>query len=196
LHPFGSSLWFRNHTETNKLAPRYIEGKLIGYVPGTINYTVLDNNGRITQSRDIVFDKSPPIPPNVDEGENITATDKDTSTTETEIIVLKPTKDEDPPTPVEAPLLSSPIAAPRRLMPDSEMIFYGVLDILAKPVFCFYHLFAMSKLDLTALQLQSGKFSSSAVGTGVSEKSRRFLDAENHAATSGVPPSDTTVVPS
>ena len=40
------------------------------------------------------------------------------------------------------------------------MVFYGILDVLAKPVFCFIHLFLMSSLDLNALQLQSGKFSS------------------------------------
>lgn len=46
--------------------------------------------------------------------------------------------------------------------PDSEMIFYGILDVLAKPVFIFFHLFQLAKLDLTALQLSSGKFSSTA----------------------------------
>ena len=49
------------------------------------------------------------------------------------------------------------------ISPDSEMVFYGVLDVLAKPVFCFIHLFMLSKLDLTMLQLHSGKFSSSAL---------------------------------
>jgi len=45
---------------------------------------------------------------------------------------------------------------------DSEMIFYGILDVLAKPVFCFFHLFMLSRLDLTLLQLSSGKFTASA----------------------------------
>lgn len=48
------------------------------------------------------------------------------------------------------------------IWPDAEMVFYGVLDVIAKPVYIFFHLFSLSKLDLTALQLQSGKFSSSA----------------------------------
>jgi len=48
------------------------------------------------------------------------------------------------------------------IYPDSEMIFYGVLDVLAKPVFIIYHLFSLSKLDLSALRLQSGKFTDSA----------------------------------
>lgn len=42
---------------------------------------------------------------------------------------------------------------------DSEMVAYGVLDFLAKPVFLFVHLFLLSKEDLSALQLSSGKFS-------------------------------------
>jgi hypothetical protein len=50
--------------------------------------------------------------------------------------------------------------------PDGEMIFYGVLDVLAKPVFILWHLFSLSKLDLTALQLSSGKFTSSATTVG------------------------------
>ena len=65
-----------------------------------------------------------------------------------------------------------------RITPDSEMIFYGILDVLAKPVFIIYHLFSLSKLDLTALQLQSGKFSSTA--TAVNN-----YDREKHAAAVG-----------
>ncbi|KAK1926706.1 hypothetical protein DB88DRAFT_178032 [Papiliotrema laurentii] len=49
------------------------------------------------------------------------------------------------------------------ISPDSEMIFYGILDLLAKPVYTILHLFMLSRLDLTALQLSSGKFTTSAV---------------------------------
>jgi len=45
---------------------------------------------------------------------------------------------------------------------DGEMIFYGILDILAKPVFTYTHVFLLSRLDYTALQLQSGKLSEGA----------------------------------
>jgi len=67
------------------------------------------------------------------------------------------------------------------ISPDSEMVFYGILDILAKPVFCFIHLFLLSRLDLTALQLHSGKFSASAVGSAPydSEKHSRHHVVEN-----------------
>ncbi|OCF33932.1 hypothetical protein I317_07818 [Kwoniella heveanensis CBS 569] len=58
------------------------------------------------------------------------------------------------------------------ISPDSEMVFYGVLDVLAKPVFTFIHLWKLSSLDLTLLQLSSGKFTTSA---GV-------YDREKHAA--------------
>jgi len=49
-----------------------------------------------------------------------------------------------------------------RITPTSEMIFYGILDILAKPVFTAVHLYMISRLDYTKLQLQSGKFSEGA----------------------------------
>ncbi|WWC99818.1 hypothetical protein V866_006726 [Kwoniella sp. B9012] len=58
------------------------------------------------------------------------------------------------------------------ITPDSEMIFYGILDVLAKPVFTIYHLYRLSRLDLSLLQLSSGKFSTSG---GV-------FDREKHAA--------------
>jgi hypothetical protein len=48
------------------------------------------------------------------------------------------------------------------IYPDSEMIFYGVLDILAKPVFLIIHLVSLRNCDLTRLQLQSGKYTTSA----------------------------------
>ncbi|POY70812.1 hypothetical protein BMF94_6224 [Rhodotorula taiwanensis] len=44
----------------------------------------------------------------------------------------------------------------------SEMVFYGVLDVLAKPVFSFIHVFAISKLDYARLGLSSGKVSDGA----------------------------------
>ncbi|CDZ98620.1 Rhodopsin, retinal binding site [Phaffia rhodozyma] len=42
---------------------------------------------------------------------------------------------------------------------DSEMVFYGILDVLAKPVFCLFHLYQLRSEDLTVLHLQSGKVS-------------------------------------
>lgn len=36
-------------------------------------------------------------------------------------------------------------------------MFYGVLDLLAKPVFAFVHLFSMRRIEYAALNLQSGK---------------------------------------
>lgn len=48
------------------------------------------------------------------------------------------------------------------ISPDGEMVFYGVLDLLAKPVFTAYHVFMISRLDYTKMQLQSGKFSEGA----------------------------------
>ncbi|SCZ90620.1 BZ3500_MvSof-1268-A1-R1_Chr9g10899 [Microbotryum saponariae] len=59
------------------------------------------------------------------------------------------------------------------ITPTSEMVFYGVLDVLAKPLkrssltppqpgFCFYHCIAMSKCDYNRLGFVSGKYSQAA----------------------------------
>ena len=45
------------------------------------------------------------------------------------------------------------------ISPDGEMVFYGVLDLLAKPVFALYHLFSLRKCNYSSLHLKSGKFS-------------------------------------
>ncbi|GAA6008704.1 hypothetical protein JCM11491_003405 [Sporobolomyces phaffii] len=41
--------------------------------------------------------------------------------------------------------------------PNSEAAFYGVLDVLAKPVYCFIHVLAIEKLDWSRLGWTSGK---------------------------------------
>ncbi|GAA5894929.1 opsin family protein [Sporobolomyces salmoneus] len=41
--------------------------------------------------------------------------------------------------------------------PNSEAAFYGVLDVLAKPVYCFVHVLAIEKLDWSRLGWTSGK---------------------------------------
>lgn len=61
-----------------------------------------------------------------------------------------------------------------RISPDSEMVFYGVLDVLAKPVFCLWHLWSVAKLDYTKLQLQSGKFSETATNVAAFDAEKRF----------------------
>lgn len=45
------------------------------------------------------------------------------------------------------------------ISPTGEMVFYGVLDLFAKPVFAIVHLYSMRKIDYTRLQLTSGKYS-------------------------------------
>ncbi|SPO25368.1 related to YRO2 - putative plasma membrane protein, transcriptionally regulated by Haa1p [Ustilago trichophora] len=45
------------------------------------------------------------------------------------------------------------------ISPDGEMVFYGVLDLLAKPVFALFHLFSLRRCNYSSLHLKSGKFS-------------------------------------
>jgi hypothetical protein len=53
------------------------------------------------------------------------------------------------------------------ISPLKEMIFYGILDVLAKPVFCFYHAYALRNIPYERFLLNSGKASTGfAAGTG------------------------------
>ena len=44
------------------------------------------------------------------------------------------------------------------ISPTSEMIWYGILDILAGPLFLFFYLFAIRNVDYSAFGLRSGKY--------------------------------------
>ncbi|BGO98299.1 Protein MRH1 [Rhodotorula toruloides] len=56
------------------------------------------------------------------------------------------------------------------ITPTSEMIAYGVLDLLAKPVFSIVHLMGLSKLDYARLGMSSSKVSDGAHQTLLNEK--------------------------
>jgi hypothetical protein len=64
------------------------------------------------------------------------------------------------------------------ISPLKEMIFYGILDVLAKPVFCFYHAYALRGIPYERFMLNSGKASmgygaNAGLGAGaVNEKGR------------------------
>lgn len=44
------------------------------------------------------------------------------------------------------------------ISPDAEMIWYGCVDVLAKPVFCFIHCRELAKCDYSRLGLVSFAF--------------------------------------
>lgn len=67
-----------------------------------------------------------------------------------------------------------------QISPDGEMIFYGILDLLAKPVFALVHLVGLRKLDYEVLGLQSGKRSAWAEEAGVT--SFAGTQIQNHNA--------------
>jgi len=72
------------------------------------------------------------------------------------------------------------------ISPTSEMIFYGILDILAKPVFCYIHIFSLSKLEYGRFGLTSGKFSEgNYAGTGAGYSEKRGLVGGNNAGMTG-----------
>ncbi|BGP13102.1 hypothetical protein JCM10213_000895 [Rhodosporidiobolus nylandii] len=82
------------------------------------------------------------------------------------------------------------------ITPTSEMIAYGVLDLLAKPVFTAYHCYSMSKLDYARLGFSSGKVSDGAhqnllnektnYHNGVGDTPRASMAPTTHAAASPV----------
>lgn len=57
------------------------------------------------------------------------------------------------------------------ITPTSEMVFYGVLDLFAKPVYCFVHVLSVEKLDYNRLGFSSGKISDGANEGLLTEKS-------------------------
>jgi len=56
LQPFGCQVFYRDHRNPSKLAPRYKEGLLMGFVDGTHNYRIWDTKSNsVITSRDFVF---------------------------------------------------------------------------------------------------------------------------------------------
>lgn len=66
--------------------------------------------------------------------------------------------------------------------PQGEMVFYGVLDLLAKPVYCFVHIMGISKLDYNRLGFTSGKYSDGATANLLNEKNGHYSAAETPRA--------------
>ncbi|KZT68970.1 family A G protein-coupled receptor-like protein [Daedalea quercina L-15889] len=50
--------------------------------------------------------------------------------------------------------------------PTGEMIWYGILDLLAGPVFLFFFLFGLRSVDMAAFGLWSGKYTDTGYGYG------------------------------
>ena len=50
------------------------------------------------------------------------------------------------------------------ITPTSEMIWYGILDIIAGPLFLFFFLYVMRDVEYGAFGLQSGKYTDTAGG--------------------------------
>ncbi len=44
------------------------------------------------------------------------------------------------------------------ITPTSEMIWYGILDVITGPVFLFFFLWRLNSVDYEAFGFQSGKF--------------------------------------
>jgi len=57
------------------------------------------------------------------------------------------------------------------------MVFYGVLDLLAKPVYCFIHVISVSKLDYNRLGFSSGKYSDGVDARLLNEKNGAYSAA-------------------
>jgi len=75
-----------------------------------------------------------------------------------------------------------------RISPDSETAFFGVIDVLLFPIFLIFHLWQVSRLDYTKMELQSGKFSEAAtIGGGVprGDAEMNNLHTKNRMADAG-----------
>jgi bacteriorhodopsin len=75
-----------------------------------------------------------------------------------------------------------------RISPDSETAFFGVIDVLLFPFFLIFHLWQVSRLDYTKMELQSGKFSEAAtIGGGAprGDAEMNNLHTKNRLADAG-----------
>jgi len=66
------------------------------------------------------------------------------------------------------------------ITPDGEMIFYGVLDVLAKPGFIAFHLFSLRNIEYERYQLQSGHYSVGAVDNNLVRHENTFEKGSRH----------------
>lgn len=84
------------------------------------------------------------------------------------------------------------------ISPTGEAIFYGVLDILAKPVFTFVHLYSLRNLDYDLFGLSSGKRSdfvtTSQVEKGAHVHTNDHQKAD-HPTTTAATPNHTSAAP-
>lgn len=65
------------------------------------------------------------------------------------------------------------------ISPDSEAVFYGVLDLMAKPVFGAILLFGHRNIDISRLGLRIGNYSNETYASGVSVKKETEGSATN-----------------
>jgi bacteriorhodopsin len=76
------------------------------------------------------------------------------------------------------------------ISPTSEMVFYGILDILTKPIFIALVLFSLRKVDYDSLGFSSLKASASAHGTNITPSmSEARAGAPTSAAGTQIPAS-------
>ena len=118
LRPFGKHLWYRNLMESDKLAPRYIPGRLLGFVENTTNYIVLNQSNKVSHSHDVIFEKPDmdavlEFSPKLDEPRPHSTIDLDEQKNDS--IKVEPLS-----TPTEQPS-SPPIVAQKRLIPVVEL---------------------------------------------------------------------------
>ncbi|EST05565.1 Rhodopsin, archaeal/bacterial/fungal [Kalmanozyma brasiliensis GHG001] len=78
------------------------------------------------------------------------------------------------------------------ISPDGEMVFYGVLDLLAKPVFALFHLYSLRRCNYSSLHLKSGKFSDYEDLSGAHYRGMSDKQAEAGVAGQGVNGTTTT----
>jgi len=76
------------------------------------------------------------------------------------------------------------------ISPTREMIFYGILDLITKPLFLFAYVRQVSTVDYALWGLQSGKTSQFGTGhsgwAGNNDKQMLRGDGVNHPATAAV----------
>lgn len=62
------------------------------------------------------------------------------------------------------------------ISPTSEMIWYGILDVLTGPVFLLFFLYQLRTVDYSAFGFQSGKYTDAGVAAPVRTKAQEAGD--------------------
>ncbi|OSX65226.1 hypothetical protein POSPLADRAFT_1044634 [Postia placenta MAD-698-R-SB12] len=80
------------------------------------------------------------------------------------------------------------------ISPTGEMIWYGILDLFAGPIFLFFFLYGLREVDMAAFGLTSGKYTDTGYGAGYGAGPGMATAGAANGVTTGAAPAATNGV--